>query len=102
MSTQEPWGMDGEARPLHGPVNDPRFIAFAMLSMRTARSTDAEVRPRGTPQEGDAVRADYGKRDGKKPGSPPVQMPWERNGPTGEGYCKFCHFIVGTWRRKLI
>lgn len=29
-------------------------------------------------------------------------MPWLRKGPTGEGYCRHCHFIVGTYRRRLI
>lgn len=29
-------------------------------------------------------------------------MPWLKNGPTGEGYCRYCNFLVGTWRRKLI
>lgn len=32
----------------------------------------------------------------------PSDMPWLRKGPTGEGYCRICHFVVGTYRRKLI
>jgi hypothetical protein len=33
---------------------------------------------------------------------PPLRVPRKRQVPTGEGYCKHCHFIVGTYRRRLI
>lgn len=69
-----------------------RALSAAMLNMLSARSRyqerwcdmEAQVQP---PDEVETPRAD---------------MPWLRKGPTGEGYCRSCHFIVGTYRRKLI
>lgn len=86
-------GDDGIA----GPSLDPRVAALAMLSLHAARGNNSQVQADSSTQAGDAGRGEaVGSEDAE------VRLPGVRKVPTGEGYCKHCHFIVGTYRRRLI
>lgn len=75
--------------------------AAAMLSLHAARGAHTEERSDSPPQARDVGgRAVVGRDD--ETVSEELPMPRFRKIPTGEGYCKHCHMIVGTWRRKLI
>lgn len=89
-----------------GPGVDPRVAALAMLSLHAARRTNSQVQADSSTQEGDAGRGGaVGQEDAEDPDKAvdkAVRLPGVRKTPTGEGYCRHCHFIVGTWRRRLI
>lgn len=72
--------------------SNPRVAA--VLSVLAARQANAQ-------SEADREAQDTVDADGTR-SQIPVGMPWLRKGPTGEGYCPKCHFIVGTYRKKLI
>src|SRR4051812_42719869 len=79
-----------------------RRATISMLRLHAALGGHSQVQADRSPQEGHAVREDYERRDGKA-GDSPLPVRRKREGPpTGEGYCPNCHFIVGTYRRRLM
>lgn len=123
MPAQEPGCVEGpEERPaadadVGGSAAAPRYsglitpeqvgalgnalmdAAGGMLSMQQALGAYAQERASSQAQEGVSVRDDYARRDAA---DAEVHVPRKRSAPTGEGYCRHCHFVVGTYRRRLI
>lgn len=86
------------------PVTRENGVTVAditMLSVHPSHQANAQVEADSEAQAQEAGDGDMEQR--KDPHvSEELRMPWLRKGPTGEGYCPKCHFIVGTYRKKLI